>query len=181
MIYKATSLISECFDAHGIKFRINEMEQVSVIEAGFEIDAGPDVIVRFISKDDDNDVAVRVFGLIHKIPASKRVAMLEACNTLSEKVRFVKFYLASNGDVNVEADLPQRVDDECLGECCVELFIRIMKILNSEYHILAEALYRSTDSDSDAQSQKEKADPLELLKALQSLRDKPINLENTEE
>lgn len=166
MIHKATDLISKTFDDYDVKYRIVEAGDASVVEAGFVIDAGPAVVVRFISKDDDNDVAVRVFDLINHIPLSKKYAMMEACNTLSAKVRFYKFFLNRDNGINVEADLPEQTSDECVGECCFELFARIMSILTNEYHILAETLYGSKSQPSHK--------PLEILQALKELRDTPI-------
>lgn len=166
MIHKATELITKTFDEHSVKYRVTEVGEASMVEAGFEVEAGPEVVVRYISNDEDNDVAVRIFGLMHRIPSSKRVDVMEACNTLSAKIRFFKFYLDSNSNVNVEADLPVRTDDECVGECCFELFVRIMSILENEYHILAEALYGSPTTS--------KREPIEMLRILQELRDKPL-------
>ena len=166
MIHRATELIVEAFDEHSVKYRVTEVADASIVEAGFEIEAGPEVIVRYISNDEDNDVAVRVFGLMHKIPAAKRVDVLEACNALSAKIRFFKFYLDDSSNVNVEADLPVETADECVGECCFELFVRIMSILENEYHILAEALY-STPAPS-------RNEPIEMLRILKELQEKPL-------
>ena len=166
MIHKATELIIKTFDEHNVKYRVRELGDISLVEAGFEVEAGPEVVVRYISSDEDNDVAVRIYGLMHKIPSAKRAEVIEACNTLNEKVRFFKFYLDASSNVNVEADLPLRTDDECLGECCFELFVRIMSILENEYHILAEALYGAPNTN--------KREPIEMLRILQELRDKPL-------
>ena len=130
MLFHATTLISESFDRHELKYRINEMKNASEIEAAFSIKGGPTVSVRFISENEENAVAVRVFGLINKVPEEKREAVLEACNSLSEGIRFVKFCMNSDADVNVEYDFLDNVSDECIGECCVELFSRLMWILN---------------------------------------------------
>lgn len=172
MIHRATDLIVKTFDEHEVKYRVTEVGGASMVEAGFEVEAGPEVVVRYISNDEDNDVAVRIFGLMHRIPQAKRVAVMEACNTLSAKIRFFKFYLDSSSNVNVEADLPVRTDDDCLGECCFELFVRIMSILENEYHILAEALY--------GKASEEKTQPLELLRLLSGLREKPIVINDAE-
>ena len=168
MIHRATELISKTFDEHDVKYRVTEVGDASMVEAAFEVEAGPEAVVRFISNDEDNDVAVRIFGLLHKIPQAKRVDVMEACNTLSAKIRFFKFYLDSNSNVNAEADLPVRTDDECLGECCFELFVRIMSILDNEYHILAEALYSAPAAN--------RQEPSEMLRFLQELRDNPLVL-----
>jgi hypothetical protein len=172
MIHKASSLIAEAFDSHKIKYRVSEAGDASIVEAGFSINAGPQAVARFISKGEENDVAVRVFSLICKVPAEKRTAVMEACNLLSGKIRFFKFYLNSDNDVNVEADLPLRTGDACVGECCFELFVRLMQVLNAEYHILAEALY------SGANSREKKPD--ELLRLLNELRNKPITTKDEE-
>ena len=166
MIHKATELIVKTFDEHDVKYRVTEVAEVSMVEAGFEVEAGPEVVVRYISNDEDNDVAVRIYGLMHKIPPTKRTDVIEACNTLSAKIRYYKFYLDANSNVNVEADLPVRTDDVCLGECCFELFVRIMSILENEYHVLAEALYGAPSTN--------KREPIEMLRILQELRDKPL-------
>lgn len=170
MIHKATNLITEVFDDHDIKYRVVETGDASVVEAGFSVTAGPQIIARFISNDEDNDVAVRVFSLICKVPEERRAAVLEACNTLSGKIRFFKFYLNADNDVNMEADLPVRTDDGCVGECCFELFIRIMSILDAEFHVLAEALYNGANTRENKSG--------ELLRLLSELRDKPLNTRN---
>ena len=173
MLHKASNLIAEAFDNHDIKYRVVEMGDASVVEAAFSVTAGPQVIARFISNDEDNDVAIRVFSLLCKVPDEKRIAVLEACNMLSAKIRFFKFYLNSENDVNVEADLPVRTDDSCVGECCFELFLRIMNILDTEFHVLAEALY------SGGNSQEKRSG--ELLRLLSELRNKPLQTKNGEE
>lgn len=166
MIRKATELIIQAFDEHEVKYRVTEVADASVVEAGFEVEAGPEAIVRFISNNEDNDVAVRIFGLMHRIPSAKRTEVLEACNTLSAKIRFFKFCLDADSSVNVEADLPINTADECVGECCFELFVRIMNVLDNEFHILAEALYGAPAAS--------RPEPIEMLRLLQELRDKPL-------
>jgi len=173
MIHQATNLIAETFDRRDVKYRINEAGDSSVVEAGFEVAAGPQVIVRFISNDEDNDVAVRIFGLICRIPESRRTAALEACNRLTGKVRFFKFYLNDEAGVNVEADLPVRTDDGCVGECCFELFVRIMSILDNEFYILTDALYAAPGE--------QRREPNALLQLLSELRNKPLTVRDNEE
>ena len=63
-------------------------------------------------------------------------------------------------------DLPVRVEDSCVGECCFELFVRLMQILDTEFHVLAEALYLGTD----ARDQGDNA----LLRLLGELKGNPI-------
>ncbi len=168
MTYKATSLIAECFDEHDVKYRIEESEDASIVEAAFEVDAGPQVIARFISRDNDNDVAVRVFGLVCKVPEERRAAVLEACNQLSREIRYFKFYLSTEDRVNVEADLPVCTDDCCVGECCFELFVRLMKILDDKFQVIAQALYSGTVEQRNT--------PADLFRLLDQLREEPIEV-----
>lgn len=174
MIFNATNLISETFDQREVKYRINEMENASDIEAGFKIKGGPAVSVRFISTDQKNDVAVRVFGLINEVPEEKREAVLEACNRLSKEIRFVKFCLDSNSDVNVEYDFLSNVSDECIGECCFEIFARLMMILDEKYHVLAEALYNGSND-------RKTENMLEMMKMLQTIQKHPITVTEEDE
>ena len=162
----ATELISCAFDDRDVHYRVMEIDTVSMIEAGFSIDAGPDVIVRFISTGENNDVGIRVYGLIHNIPVEKKAVMLETCNRLNETIRFVKFYLDKESNINVEADLPVEIGDESLGACCFELLVRIVRILNDKYHILAEALYQG---NTDNQHNHKK-----LMQFLEKMQEKPI-------
>ncbi len=170
MSFHATNLITEAFDRHGIKYHVDEREDVASILASFAIRMGPQIDVRFISTDDNNDVAIRVFGLICRVPEDRRAAVLEACNTLNRKIRFVKFYLDPENSVNMEVDLPIAVNDDCVGECCFELFARIMNILDDEFHTLGEALYLGADE------KEQENEP--LLQLLGELKEHPILVED---
>lgn len=166
MIFKATNLIAEAFEREQLKFRVEDLGAISVVEAGFVVPAGPQVVVRFISRDDDNDVAVRVYGLVNEVPNEKRSGVLEVCNNLNAKIRYYKFYLdPEDGNVNLEADLPVRVDDSCVGECCVEMFLRSVKILKDQFHLFTEALCGVKGAEERN---------LEILRALQELGERPI-------
>ena len=57
------------------------------------------------------------------------------------KVRFLKFVMDADGDINVEYDFPVRSGDECIGEMVFEIFVRAMSILDNEYGIFMKALY----------------------------------------
>lgn len=163
--FKATNLIAETFEYHDVKFSIASNHENEQIIAGFPIDCGPNAIVQFISCDNGNDVAVRIFNLISNIPDEKKIRVMEACNTLNNKIRYTKFYLDSDGDVNVEYDFPISCPDNGLGEMAFEIFIRLIKILDSEYSIFMKALY----SDEKLGIQRESV-PDELIQKLESFR-----------
>lgn len=138
-VFSATNNIAEVFDEHNVKYKVINMNGQEEVLAGFSVENRP-VILKFISTDECNDVAARIFGLFCNTPKEKRGRVLEACNIANNKVRFLKFCLDDDGDVNVEFDFPER-SDENVGEIALEILIRSMNILESEYKIFAKALY----------------------------------------
>lgn len=163
--FNATNLIAETFEKLGVKFDVVSHHGSEQLLAGFSVDCGPNVIMRFISRDNDNDVAARIFGLISNTPKEKRVRVMEACNVLNHKIRYMKFYLDTDGDINVEYDFPVHSPDDGIGEMAFEIFIRTMQILDSEYSIFMKALYSEEELDVQGHSI-----PAELMQRLQELR-----------
>lgn len=163
--FKGTNLIAGTFEKCGVKFDVVNNHRSEQLLAGFSVDCGPNVIMRFISRDDDNDVAARIFGLISNTPKDKRYRVMEACNVLNHKIRYMKFYLDTDGDINAEYDFPVHTPDEGIGEMAFEIFVRMMKILDSEYSIFMKALY--TDDELNVQNN---GVPDELMQKLQELR-----------
>lgn len=163
--FKATNLIAETFEKRGIKFDIVNHHGSDQLLAGFSVNCGPNVIMRFISRDNDNDVAARIFGLITNTPKEKRSRVMEACNVLNHKIRYMKFYLDADGDINVEYDFPVHSPDDGIGEMAFEIFVRTMQILDSEYSIFMKALYSDDELDIQGHSV-----PAELMQKLQELR-----------
>ena len=164
-------LIQDAFNNRSIKYRIVETEQIAFIDAGYNIQGGPTVRFHFISqnRDDTNDVQIRIFGLLNKISKEKRDAVLEACNKVNSEMRFLKFYVDKEGNLSGQADLPTKTSEDCVGECCFELFIRSMQILDQCYHYFPEAYYSAPVSDKNERL-------LNTLNALKDLRDNPITI-----
>ncbi len=145
--FNATNLIAETFEKRGIIFDVVSHNDSEQILAGFSVECGPNVIMRFISDGNNNDVAARIFGLITNTPKEKRSRVIEACNMLNNKIRYMKFYLDTEGDINVEYDFPVHSPDNGIGEMAFEIFVRTMKILDSEYSIFMKALYSEEELD----------------------------------
>ena len=146
--FKAINLIAETFEQRDVKFDVVYPNGSEQILAGFFVDCGPCVIMRFISRDNDNDVAARIFGLISNIPKEKRSRVLEACNMLNRKFRYMEFHLDSDGNINVEYDFPVHTPDNGIGEMAFEILVRTMAILDEGYNIFMKALYSEEDLDS---------------------------------
>lgn len=171
--FNAINLIAETFEKHGAKFDVVSNHGSEQLLAGFSVDCGPNVIMRFISCDNDNDVAVRIFGLIANTPAEKKARVMEACNVLNHKIRYMKFYLDIDGDINVEYDFPVHSPDNGIGEMAFEIFVRTMQILNSEYSIFMKALY--SEEELDIQGHSNTAKLMQRLLELRKMMEAQMN------
>lgn len=138
MVYNASKEISRVFDDNSINHRINETANTSAVEAGFTGDNAPNFIVRFISTDDDNDVAVRILSFV-RVPDSKHTAVLEAINSLQRRFRYVNFTIDDDGEVNIGYDFPLRTEN--VGSVAVEMFIRMVKIADEAYPVFMKAIW----------------------------------------
>ncbi len=138
MVYKATKLVEKAFKENNIKCRISETENTSAVEAGFGGDNVSGIILRFISTDDDNDVAVRIFELV-RVPQNKRAAVFEAINSLQRKYRYCSFNVDDDGDMTVSYDMPLRTPDP--GTVAVEMFVHVTHIVDEAYPVIMKALW----------------------------------------
>lgn len=150
--FKAIGLITEAFDRKKIKYDVNSIGEFEEIRAGFSVDDGPFVEARFVSTDDDNDVGVRVFGLVSNIRKSKRARVMAVCNYLNRKKRYLKYYVDKDGDVNAEYDFLLELKDDCVGEVAFEIFFRFMKQLDDNFVLFAKALYTDDPIEVDGET-----------------------------
>ena len=170
MIFKSTNFIAEAFDKKGIKYHIEEQDDYSCVAAPFGIEGGPVATVRFISRDNDEDVAVRVFSVVNETPKEKELEMLRACSKINCAVRYAKLYMDDDGDVNMEWDFPLKTPEDAVGEIAIESFFRFVRILKAEYHTLAQVIY----ADGGFKPKDTLAELHELFEKLKALRENPI-------
>ena len=121
-----------------LKVFTEEHEESSEVWMQFGVKNGGSYRIRFISHDDDNDVSVRIFGLI-SVEEDQMEKLLPAINELNRKYRFVKFVLDDDGDVNLEYDYLSGCPDPAAS--ATELVIRIAKMVDSAYPVLMRALW----------------------------------------
>lgn len=141
MIYKATRLIAQEMDQMNIKYSIDESDEHSIINAGFGIENGPNVVVRFISTDDDNDVAIRLYNIVTNVSESKLDSMMKVVNECNHKYRYLKFLIDDERDVNLEYDILQHSSDDSVGPEAYEFFIRIMNIMDEIYPLFMKVIW----------------------------------------
>ena len=149
MLHKATRLICENLEEKGIKFVAEEKAQnrTSSVLVPFAVKNGPVVYAKFISRDEDNDVSFRIYGLLTGIPEEKRVRLMETCNRLNFRIRYLKFTIDNDGDINAEFDFPMNVPDDALGDVADEMVARSKSILDEVYSTLIRA--RFTDGEPE--------------------------------
>lgn len=170
MAQQTLERIADAFDGHNIKYRTVETENLSFIEAGYNIQGGPMVRFHFLSQSENgNDVQMRINGLMHKVSGAKRGPLLEACNRVNSEMRFLKFYLDKNGDLFGQADLPTSTAEDCVGENCFELFLRSMQILDHCYHFFPEAYFAGPAPDKNEKL-------LDTINALKELSENPLKI-----
>ena len=130
MIYNATREIEQAFHAADLNYTVKETENVSFLQAGLASKQGIPAPIRFLSADDDNDVAIRVCP-VARVPENKKPQMLELINDFHNRFRYIRFYLDSYNDLTASYDLP--VKAESIGESAVEIFARFSQILDTVY------------------------------------------------
>lgn len=137
MVYQASKKIGEALDAKDLKYRIEEHDYTSVVVAKLVGQNAKDLIIRFISHNDDNDVAVRVFAIADGSKGDK-VKSLTLLNKLNAEYRYACFYMADNGEISVSFDMPLSMDKE-LGVCCREMLMRLWSIIDEVYPAIVAA------------------------------------------
>ena len=143
--YKATNLIAERFESDDIEYSVSSVRRQEDLDVLFPVDGGGMARISFISRDDDNDISVRIFGIVSNIPAGKIERMQKYCNKLNQEYRFVCFYIDEDHDLNLRYDFLRASSDESIGNMARELFIRLMYILDDKFEEIMETLYSSPD------------------------------------
>lgn len=127
----------QIWSEYGLKAFTDEGEKSSNVWLQFGLPAGGNYKIRFISKDDDNDVAVRVFSLV-SVPTDKRAAFADLVNKLNCEFRFVKFVCDDDGDVNVEYDFLETSDP---AQCAYEITVRFSQIIDEAYPRMMKLMF----------------------------------------
>ena len=134
MTYKGEFIAA--MEAKGIKYTDKDEFRVNVAYRGDNTD---DITITVIfDKDGEGLVALRCWSF-GSVPANKRVDVLEACNALNTKWRWVRFYI--DGDNDVTASLDAVVDLDTVGEECIQLVHRMVDIYDKAYPDLMRACW----------------------------------------
>lgn len=137
-MFRATqNIYNELLKVKGLKVFTDEHDNCSEVWLQFGVKNGGSYRILFISNDDDNDVAVRVFGLV-EVAKEKIDHVLPVLNDLNHRFRFLKFVCDSDGDINVEYDYPviSRPEDSAM-----ELVSRVANIIEEAYPKIMQAIW----------------------------------------
>lgn len=160
-IFNATNRIAEEFEIKGVSFDVVNKSIREEVLVGFHVNNGPNIIMTFISRDNNNDVAARIFSLVKDVPKEKLPRVVKACNILNKKYRFLKFYPNPYNEVTVSYDFLVESGDDYIGKMAFELLIRTIQILNNDYQVFTKALYTNEklqDEDEDFDPNEEPRD-----------------------
>ena len=137
MIYPATEAIQKAMQAHDLRCGVEERDTTSAVHVGINSE-NASFEVLFITNNDENDAAVRIFDLI-RFPAEKYDAIAEKVNECNCRYRYIKFGIDTNHNtVDAEYDLPISETDP--GECAYEILMRCAHIIDACYPQLMQVL-----------------------------------------
>lgn len=147
--HKATNLVAQALENNGFRFHVNvvDEEEAEVISVAFSVKAGSRIEVLFIVRDDDTDIAARVYRVVTGVPKEKCARITAECNRINNDSRHIKFCLDDDRDINVEYDFLEATPDEAIGPMALEIMARMKRILDKEYVRIMQALY--TDEPGD--------------------------------
>ncbi len=138
MFRSAQAIYNQLKNINGLKVFSEEIGGNSVVWLQFGIKNGGNYRIRFISKSDKNDVAVRVFAFI-SVEKDQIGKILPALNSLNSKYRFVKFVCEDDGNINIEYDFLWSCDAP--EKSAEEIVIRIVQIVDDAYPEIMRALW----------------------------------------
>ena len=137
-MFKATEAICQAFDEAELHYNVHESEKNSAVIAGVSTKLTQFDIL-FISEDDDNDVAVRVYRFV-SFDESKTDEMIRLVNELNDDYRFLKFTVdTSDSTITISYDIPVNCED--VGNAAIEIFVKLMRNCDKFYPRIMKVLW----------------------------------------
>jgi len=116
-----------------------DKENLEVLKISFK-DVDEMQPVEFISYDNMTEMSIYVEGLVRNTDISERYDMLEACNQLNGQIKYMKFLLNENGDVNILCDLPWSIASNDLGETALIMIDKIKAVKKIVFEFFDEVV-----------------------------------------
>ena len=140
MIYPATQAVLDHFRSKGIRCRLDELDNASLVQIPFSGKNVTNIILYIISKDDSTAVNLRTMPLA-RVPEGRSNAVLQVLNACNLKYRYVKFSLDNERDILAQYDVPLRTSMEEIGDICEEILARFGHILDECHPEIMKAIY----------------------------------------
>lgn len=130
MVYPATQAIYDELKKQELECGIEARDEFSAVHVGINT-KNASFEARFISRSEENDVALRIFNLL-KFPAERTESMLLAVNRCNYRFRFLRFSLdTKNNTVDASYDFTMATDE--IGAAAYELLMRSAGIIDDSY------------------------------------------------
>ena len=123
-------------DQNNIKYTDVDERVVKVVYSGDNLQSI--IVYVFFDPDGENLVTFRSWDIANfkesQVPAGIRV-----CNDLNKQYRWVKFFIADDGDITAQIDAV--VDEMTCGEECAHLVRRVVSIVDQSYPDIMKTLW----------------------------------------
>ena len=140
MIFPATEAISEYLQTKGIRCKIDELEDASIIRIPFSGKNVTNIILYLQSRDASMAVSIRTMPLA-RVPEDRTAALLQVLNACNQKFRYLKFIMNNERDILAVYDIAAHRSVEDNGPVCEEILARSMAILDECHPEIMKAIY----------------------------------------
>ena len=125
-------------DEKEIKYRVVNSNRIIIGICGDDL---PNQDITFIFNDEDTDVGIRAFSIV-KVPESKKLQAIASCEALNMAVRFIKFCIDQDNDLNAEIDAI--IEPYTAGKICFNHLVRLTEVLKRVYPIIMNAIWKES-------------------------------------
>lgn len=139
MLNTALRFMSEC-DRMGIKYRDSrDLDNgSSLVVCGIQGKHNARYDVLFIFAQDQHSVTMQILGLL-QYDEDREADMRAIANELNGTYRWFKFFTKENKKISVQADAI--ISEETSDRICIELLLRVMRIIDEAYPKFMHALW----------------------------------------
>ena len=136
---KTTELFINELEEHELTY-----ESVRVLEDGDEmVQLGAKLDNTFVQliilfDADEDAVAIRCFDLV-RVSEEQYPKALMSCNALNDRMRWVKFCI--DKERNVQAEVDAVIDDTNAGKVTMNLVLRMASIIDDAYPVINKAIW----------------------------------------
>ena len=128
-VKKTIELIKCELEKNGVSYMLlEEMEGASILSVPTKIRNGKTIRIHFIATDNNNDISVRILGLVENlVNRNHSLAIVNECNS---EFRHFKF-IYDDSQIHIYYDFFNRTSDSTIGAECTELILRFTAMIDS--------------------------------------------------